>query len=88
MKLRMKSVCRCGAYVHVKVTQAANIVHGEELTPLEMLQERDAVGQLPVHVPRQVPEDIAVIDKLHIAHHREEFVVALLARILAIDMLR
>ena len=72
----------------VKVTQAANIVHGEELTPLEMLQERDAVGQLPVHVPRQVPEDIAVIDKLHIAHHREEFVVALLARILAIDMLR
>ena len=46
-----------------------------ELTPLQLLQQRDTIEDLPVHVPRSVQRRITVVEKLHVIDHVERLIL-------------
>ena len=50
---------------------APHALEGDVLAPLEVLDEGDAVEQLAAEVPAYGPEDVAVVEELHVAHHGE-----------------
>ena len=50
---------------------AKHALEADVLAPLEMADERNTVEHLAVEVPTDRPVGVAVIEKLHIAHHRE-----------------
>ena len=49
-------------------------LHANELTPLQFLDERNAVEQFAVHVPRHFERSIAVVEELHVVDEVERLV--------------
>ena len=50
---------------------APHALDGKPLAPLEFLDERNAVEQLAVHIPRECPEHLAVVEKFPVFHQTD-----------------
>ena len=50
---------------------APHALDGKPLAPLEFLDERNAVEQLAVHIPRECPEHLAVVEEFPVFHQTD-----------------